>query len=178
MYHYYSSCNSRGHIYENSPLLPYITGLDISPMAPETPSPEPQYALLLNKPSPPKSREKLPAAFPSKCVITHRPSFSVDCGCWQKPTQHTVEPKCLQRTHSTFLSFLFFYANIFPFLSSPCSPSVNITREQALENRTELFLKGQSCKWPKTFFVNGWGEGRLGACGVSTVRNTWPGGVG
>lgn len=84
----------------------------------------------------------------------------------------------LTKNTQHFLVFSFFYANIFPFLSSPCSPSVNITREQALENRTELFLKGQSCKWPKTFFVNGWGEGRLGACRVSTVRNTWPGGGG
>ncbi len=34
-------------------------------MAPEAPNPAPQCALLLNKPSPPKSREKLSAAFPS-----------------------------------------------------------------------------------------------------------------
>lgn len=114
---------------------------------------------------------------PSKCVITQRPSFSVDCGCWQKPTQHTVELKCLQRTHSTFSSFLFLRLH-FPFLSSPCFPSINITREQALENRTELFLKDQSCKWPKTFFVNGWGEGWPRACEVSTAPYTWPGGKG
>lgn len=136
-------------------------------MAPEAPSPGPQCALLLNKLSPPKSREKLPAAFPSKCVITHRPSFSVDCGCWQKPTQHTVEPKCLQRTHSTFSSF--FFTLVFSLFFLPLVLLLSISQENKRWKTEQSCL---SCKWPKTFFVNGWGEGWLGACGVSTVRNT------
>lgn len=69
------------------PLLPYITGLDISPMAPEPPQPGPQSARLLNKLSPPKSKAKLSAAFLSKCVISRGPSFSVNSGRW-----HNIHP--------------------------------------------------------------------------------------
>lgn len=56
----------------------------------------------------------------------------------------------LTKNTQHFLVF-FFHVSIFPFLSSPCSPSVNITREQALENRTELLelqmAQNVLCEW-------------------------------
>lgn len=119
-------------------------------MAPEAPSPGPQCAPLLNKLSPPKSREK------TACCL----SFQMRNNSQAKLLSRL---RLLAETHPTYsraqsaykehtaLSRLFFYVSIFPFLSSPCSPSVNITREQALENRTELLelqmAQNVLCEW-------------------------------